>query len=64
MSRRKDGKTISFYLRHNVIYMLNRMSDESDCRSRSLFVEEAILNIAELGGMEKLKELRYSKSST
>jgi len=56
---KKQGTTISFFLRNDVIATLNRMSDASKTRSRSQFVEEILVNVAEIGGLEKLREIRY-----
>jgi len=56
---KKKGTTVSFFLLDDVIETLNRMSDNSAMRSRSQFVEEIITNVAAIGGVEKLREIRY-----
>jgi len=58
-AKKKDGSTISFFLLNDVIATLNRMSEDSTSRSRSQFVEEIITNVAAIGGIEKLREIRY-----
>jgi len=57
--KKKDGSTISFFMRNDVVDMVNRMYEASGVRSRSVFVEEVMVNVAELGGLEKVRELRY-----
>lgn len=63
MAERDNGETVSFFLRHDARETLQRMYESSRAPSRSMFLDEMVMNVAELGGLEKLKELRYREAA-